>query len=324
MADLTILAIADPVAPYLAPLRDLPSNFRVLAGNEAQFIERWAPEADVLVVAGGQHGAFQTAFRLAKKVQWVHSLWAGVEPLLIPELLESAIPFTNGRGIFSGGLAEFVIAAMLFFSKDLRRMLRNQAEGRWAPFEVEVLEGAVLGIIGYGETGRACAKLARTFGMRVVATRRRAELSSSDPYLDALYSSDRLLDLIRMSDYLLITAPLTAATRGLIGETELRAMKKNAVLINVGRGPIVVESALVAALKEQRIRGAALDVFEQEPLPAGHPLYALENVLLSPHCADLTLNSGSRLSASRFFVENLGRFVKGEPLANVVDKAAGY
>lgn len=324
MANLTILAVADPAAPYLRPLRDLPSNFRVLVGNDPEFIERCAPQADVLVVAGGQSGAFQTAFRLAKNVRWVHSLWAGVEGLLIPELVESPVPFTNGRGVFSGGLAEFVIAAMLFFSKNLRRMLRNQAQGRWAPFEVEELKHAVLGIVGYGETGRASARLARALGMRIVVTRRRAELSSSDPYVDAVYSSDCLVDLIRMSDYLLITAPLTAATRGLIGEAELRAMKKNAVLINVGRGPIVVESALIAALSENRIRGAALDVFDQEPLPAGHPLYALENVLLSPHCADLTLNSGSRLSAAKFFVENLDRFVKGEPLANVVDKLEGY
>jgi phosphoglycerate dehydrogenase-like enzyme len=324
VASLTILAVANPAAPYLGPLRELPSNFRVLAGNQAQFIERWAPEADVLVVAGGQHDAFQTAFRLAKNVKWVHSLWAGVEGLLIPELVESAVPFTNGRGVFSGGLAEFVVAAMLFFSKDLRRMLRNQAQGRWEPFEVEELNQAVLGIIGYGETGRACGKLARALGMRIVATRRRPELSAADPYVDTFYTADHLLDLIRMSDYLLITAPLTAATRGLIAEGELRAMKKNAVLINVGRGPIVVESALIAALTENRIRGAALDVFKQEPLPAGHPLYALDNVLLSPHCADLTLNSGSRLNAARFFVENLDRFVKGEPLRNVVDKVAGY
>ena len=324
MSDLTILAIADPAAPYLRPVRELPAKFCVLVGNQAQFIERSAPEADVLVVAGGQQSAFQAAFRLAKKVKWVHCLWAGVDGFLIPELVQSSVPFTNGRGVFSSGLAEFVIGAMLFFAKDLRRMRRNQAEGRWAPFEVEELNERVLGIVGYGETGRACARLARDFGMRTIATRRRPELSASDPCVDELYSGDRLIELIGTSDYLLLTAPLTPATRGLIGEAELRAMKKNAVLINVGRGPTVVESALVAALREERIRGAALDVFDQEPLPAGHPLYALDNVLLSPHCADHTVNSGSRVSAANFFVENLNRFVNGEPLANLVDKTAGY
>lgn len=324
MADLTILAIADPAAPYLAPIRELPSNFRVLVGNEAQFIERSAPEADVLVVAGGQQAAFQTAFRRANRVRWVHCLWAGVDGFLVPELVQSGVPLTNGRGVFSEGLAEFVVGAMLFFAKGLRRMVRSQAQGKWTPFEVELLDGTVLGIVGYGETGRACARLARDFGMRIVATRRRPELSASDSCVDELYSLDRLRDLIGISDYLLITAPLTPATRGLIGEAELRALKKNAVLINVGRGPIVAEPALIAALTENRIRGAALDVFNQEPLPQGHPLYALDNVLLSPHCADHTVNSGSRVSAARFFVENLNRFVKGELLANVVDKTAGY
>jgi phosphoglycerate dehydrogenase-like enzyme len=322
--DLTILAVADPAAPYLRPLRDLPSNFRVLVGNEAQFLERWAPQADVMVIAGGKPEVFQAAFQHARNVRWVHSLWAGVERLLIPELVASPIPLTNGRGVFSGALAEFVIGAMLFFAKSLRRMLQNQELGRWEPFEVEELNDAVLGIIGYGETGRASAKLARAMGMRIIATRRRPELSQADPYVHALCSVDRLADLVRESDYLLITAPLTEATRGLVGESELRTMKKSAVLINVGRGPIVVESALIAALEQNWIRGAALDVFDQEPLPAGHPLYALDNVLLSPHCADHTLNAASRISAVKFFVESVDRFVKGEPLRNVVDKVAGY
>jgi phosphoglycerate dehydrogenase-like enzyme len=324
VTDLTVLVIADPAAPHLSPLLEIAPGIRVLIGDQPEFVERCAPEAHVLVVAGGRWDAFQTAFRLAKNLKWVHCLWAGVERLLIPEFVKSPVPLTNGRGVFSGGLAEFVVASMLFFSKDLRRMLRNQAQGRWAPFEVEELNQAVLGIIGYGETGRTCAKLARSLGMRIVASRRRPELSPADPYVDTFYSGDHLVDLIRMSDYLLITAPLTSATRGLIGEGELRAMKKTGVLINVGRGPIVVESALITALTGKWIKGAALDVFDQEPLPTGHPLYALDNVLLSPHCADHTLNAGSRISAARFFVENLDRFVNGEPLRNIVDKAAGY
>jgi phosphoglycerate dehydrogenase-like enzyme len=158
--------------------------------------------------------------------------------------------------------------------------------------------------------------------MRITAIRRRPALSGSDPLLDRIYPADRLPDLLREADYVLIAAPNTPETRGMIGPPELAIMKPTAVLINVGRGPLIEEAALIDTLQHGRIRGAALDVFDEEPLPAGHPFYGLKNVLLSPHSADHF--SGWIESAARMFVRNFHHFVKGEPLENVVDKRAGY
>src|SRR5207253_9295112 len=169
---------------------------------------------------------------------------------------------------------------------------------------------------------RATAELAHAFHMRVLAIRRRAALSQNDPNLDAVYAPGQLEEMLAASDYVLVAAPNTPETRGMIGEPELNFMKSTAVIINVGRGPVIVETALVQALENKRIRGAALDVFDHEPLPDKHPFYSLDNVLLSPHCADHTV--GWVELAVDMFVENFRRFQEGQPLHNIVDKKAGY
>jgi phosphoglycerate dehydrogenase-like enzyme len=240
---------------------------------------------------------------------------------LFPEFVASPVPLTNSRGVFSRALAEFVMAAVLHFSKDLRRMIRNQQAGVWERFGVEEVFGKVMGIVGYGSIGQAIAARARDFGMKVLALRRSAA-SNNDPYADEILPPAQLLTLMERSDYVAIATPLTPETRGLVGEAALRAMKTTGVLINVGRGPTVDEAALIAALQENRIRGAALDVFDVEPLPGGHAFYGLDNVLLSPHCADHT--PGWEEAAMELFLENFERFRHGEPLKNVVDKKLGY
>jgi phosphoglycerate dehydrogenase-like enzyme len=201
-------------------------------------------------------------------------------------------------------------------------MLRNQQARRWEQFDVEEIHGQTLGIIGYGEIGRSTAIRAHAFGMKILGVRRRPELSKSDAILDEIHSFDQRADVIGRSDYVLAAAPLTPETRGLIGETELRAMKSTGVILNLGRGPVIDEPALIRALEDRRIRGAALDVFDQEPLPESHPFWGMENVLLSPHCADHTATW--LFEAMEFFVANFERFRAGEPLANIVDKNAGY
>jgi phosphoglycerate dehydrogenase-like enzyme len=179
-----------------------------------------------------------------------------------------------------------------------------------------------MGIVGYGETGRACAERARSLGMKVLGLRRRPELSKGDPCLEAVTGPNDLHSLLAQSDYVVLAAPATPQTRRLIGKSEFAAMKTSAVFINVGRGSSVDEAAMIEALENGRLRGAGLDVFETAPLPSGHPFYRLENVLLSPHCADHT--PGFYEMDVEFFVQNLQRFVKSEPLENVVDKEAGY
>lgn len=159
-------------------------------------------------------------------------------------------------------------------------------------------------------------------GMRVLALKRHVPLYNPDPLVDKIYAPDQRIEMIARSDYIVACAPLTPETKGMLGEPEFAAMKREAVVINIGRGPVIDEAAMVRALSEGRIKGAALDVFDTEPLPAGHPLYKLPNVLLSPHCADHTPDWLER--GMRFFLDQFERFRKGEQLMNVVDKRLGY
>ncbi len=318
----TLLVLAHPNDPELAALEELPDDVRIVAGDTVAAFRNAAPEAEAIFSWWGTRDLLESVLELAPRVRWTHFASAGVDSMLFPALVESSVVVTNARGAFSASLAEFVVASMLFFAKGLRRMLHSQRAGTWDPFDVEMLEGRTVGIVGYGDIGRAAARLARPFGMHVLAFRRKPELSREDPLVKKAYGPGALHDMLAESDYVAACAPLTPATKGLIGAGEFAAMKQDAVVINVGRGPVVDEAALIETLKQHRIRGAALDVFETEPLPPGHPFWALDNVLLSPHCADHT--AGWRARSMRLFLENFKRFAKGEPLANVVDKRAGY
>lgn len=322
MPVIKLVVISPPDAPNLTVLRDLPEDVAITIGNSAEELREAVPQADVLMNGMGNADLFRGLFPQAKAVRWVHSLSAGVENILTPELVQSPVPLTNARGVFAESLGEFVVAAALFFAKDLRRMVRSQAAGKWDQFDVDVLYRQSMAIVGYGEIGRAAARRAKALGMKIYASRRRPELLKDDPLVDQGFSPDRLAEMIAKADYVVAAAALTPETRGLIGEKEIAAMKPSAVIMNVGRGPVIDEKALVRALQENRIRGAALDVFDKEPIPESHPFWTLENVLLSPHTADHT--EGWLNDATQFFVDNFLRFYKGEPLENIVDKKAGY
>ncbi len=322
MTPLTLLVVGDPTARFLGVLERLPDSTRIVVGKRVEAFVEAAPEAGVILNALGPRDVFEAVWRMAPEVLWVHSMSAGLENTLFRELIESPVPLTNSRGVFSRSLAEWVAAAMLFFAKDLGRLVRSQQAGRWERFDVEELHGKTLGLVGFGSIGEAIAERVRALGVKIAAFRRRPELSGHDPLVERVFGPGGLREMLALSDYVAVTMPLTPETRGLIGENELGAMKNTAVLINVGRGPVIVEDALVGALRERQIRGAALDVFDVEPLPAGHPFYSLDNLLLSPHCADHVPEWAE--DAMRFFVSNFERFVNGEPLANVVDKKAGY
>ncbi len=322
MSALTLLVVGNPAEGVLSLLERLPAETRIAVSEQPAAFGRIAGEADVILDAWSAPGALEAVFTMCSRVRWVHSLTAGVENILFPALMESPVPLTNSRGVFSRSLAEFAVAAMLFFAKDFRRMLRSQKAGQWDRFDVEEVYGRTAAILGYGEIGRHTAQLASALGMRITAMRRHPERGASGPEGVRIYPPEAKLEFLRGADYLVLSVPLTAETRGMVGELELRALKPNAVLINIGRGPVVREDALIRALSARWIRGAALDVFDQEPLPAGHPFYSLENVLLSAHCADHT--SDWKELAMRFFLSNFERFRRGEPLANVVDKRLGY
>jgi phosphoglycerate dehydrogenase-like enzyme len=324
---LTLLVIGDPAAGYLKPLAALPAETRMLVTRDRARLLEAAPDADVILNADFLDPTlFIDTFPHATRVRWVHSLMAGIDKVLSPEIIASDVPMTNGRGLFRRALAEWTIGAMVYFAYDFRRLVRSQEAGRWESFDHPTLFGKTLGIVGYGAIGQAIAERARPFGMRIV-TLRRTRSAEPDSLVDQAYAPAQLNEMLAECDYVALTAPLTAETRGMIGAPQIAAMKLSAVLINVGRGAIVDEAALLAALESgpgepAKLRGAALDVFATEPLPAGHPFYGLQNVLLSPHTADRSPES--RVRAVDFFVQNFERFRIGEPLENIVDKHAGY
>jgi len=319
---LTLLVLADPAASWLKLLGTLGPDVTVLVSNDAARVREYAPQADVIVNGTSNPPLLSAAIPPATRARWIHSLWTGVDNVLCPEVLASPLPLTNGRGVFRRPLAEWTIGAMLYFAYRMRRMVRQQQAGVWEAFTTEEIQGKTLGIIGYGGIGSTAAELARPFGMRIVALRRRPELFGQDSLVDESFAPAKLSQMLAASDYVLLATPLTDDTRGMIGAAQIAAMKPTSVLINVGRGAVVDEAALIKALEDGKIRGAALDVFAVEPLPAGHPFYRMENVLLSPHTAD-HVQDFIHLAVEAF-LENLKRFQAGQPLMNLVDKHAGY
>jgi phosphoglycerate dehydrogenase-like enzyme len=318
----TVVVIDRPGAKHLKVLEMLPASITVLVADQFFLLREVAQRADVILNGIPDGHLLRDIFAHASRLRWVHSLSAGVEKILFPELLASPVILTNARGVFKRSLAEFAIAAALFFVKDFRRLVQSQEAGTWEQFEMEEVHDKVMGIVGYGETGRACAERAQALGMRILGLRRRPELSTGDPRVKAVFGPDRLHDFLAQCDYVVLSAPSTPQTRRLIGAAEFAVMKASGVLINIGRGSLVDEAAMIDALQHGQIRGAALDVYETEPLPPGHPMYRLKNLLLCPHCADHTPNFLEL--DMECFIQNLQRFLRGEPLMNVVDKDAGY
>jgi len=263
----------------------------------------------------------------AARLRWVHFPWAGVETEVFPALAQSDVLVTNSAGVFAVPMAEHVIGMMLALSRGLLACARRTPEQLWhAPGarrriteQVVELNGATLGIVGYGGIGRAVAQRAKAFGMCVLAVRRTPE---PDEFADEVWGTDRLDELLRRSDYVVLSCALTDETRGLIGRRELALMKPGAVIVNMARGAVVDEPALIEALQGGTLGGAGLDVTAQEPLPADSPLWRMENVIVTPHVAGFSPRTHRR--QFELLRENVRRFAAGEPLLNVVDKRAGY
>jgi phosphoglycerate dehydrogenase-like enzyme len=260
-------------------------------------------------------------------IEWVHVRSAGIDFVVSDELAEfkDRVFMSNAKGQFSSSLAEYVMMAMSYFAKDLPKVMKNQKAKVWDNFDIEELRGKTLGIVGYGDVGRACAKLATVYGMRIVALRRHPYLSKDDPYCDVVYGRDKqsMNQLMSESDYIVCSAPSTVETRGMVSADAFDHIKDNAVFINLGRGPVVDEPALIKALQSGKLKGASFDVLANEPLPEDNPLWDCENVLITPHNMDKTATFMHE--ATEFFVnENLPRFICGEDLMNHVDVEQGY
>ncbi len=323
MDPITVLVVANPADKQMGMLNALDaSTSKIAIGDDPDSFTKLAPQADVLFNWSGKRALLRQIWHMAPKLRWVHSRSAGLDSMLFPELVESPVPLTNGRGVFSQSLGEFVLGGVLYFAKDFARMRRSQREGKWDPFDTIEISTQTLGIVGYGDIGKAVARRAKAMDMKILALRRNPDRSEGDELVSKVYGWARKLEMIAECDYVVVAAPLTPQTHHMISDAEFTAMKPTAVIINVGRGPVIDEAAMVRALESGRIKGAALDVFEVEPLPAESPLYKLDNVLLSPHSADNTPDWLE--NAMTFFMQNLERFRKGEPLLNVVDKRSGY
>lgn len=247
-------------------------------------------------------------------LRWVHTFSIGLDDPAYRRIVERGILLTNGAGTQSQPIAQHVLLMMLHHVKGMAHWERNKTLHRWERTPSDELTGKTVCLLGLGGIGAAVARAAKAFEMHVIGLRRRPDPVS---HVDEILPAHAVGDLCARADFLVICAPLTRQTKGIIGPGELARMKPSAYLINVARGPLIQEPALIAALREGRIAGAALDVFDQEPLPPDHPLWDLPNVVITPHQAPsspLHLVRGTEL-----FIENLRRYTRGEPLLNIVD-----
>jgi phosphoglycerate dehydrogenase-like enzyme len=316
--DQEIARIEEALAPLgwriLYGLEDIDARLRLLDADIAG--------ADILI--GGR--LTEEQWNRAERLKWIHVPWAGVNVLLSVEgIRRSDILITNSSGVMSDSVADQVMGYVLMLNRDLHRQVGAQGRREWSRYELEstrrqILRGKTIAILGYGAIGRAIAQRACGFGMRVVAMKN--DTSSIPQGVDAIFGPDQLHELLAGSDYVVVALPLTDATRGVLGDEEFRRMKPTAFLINIARGQIVRETELIEALRSGTIAGAALDVFEQEPLPADSPLWGLENVIVTPHSAGGY--HGFRQSVVDLFLDNLRRYAGGGPMLNVVRKEEGY
>jgi phosphoglycerate dehydrogenase-like enzyme len=277
------------------------------AGDAAALADA-LPGAEVLLVWDFTSDAVREAWPAADALRWVHTASAGVDRLTFPGLLQSDVTLTNSRGVFDRPMAEYVLGLVLAMAKDLPGTVAAQARREWRHRETEPIAGRCAVVVGGGPIGRAIAGLLGAVGMDVELVGRR--------------EFDDLPGLLPRADWLVLAAPLTDATRGMLDAATLALLRPPARVINVGRGALVVEPDLVDALQAGRIAGAALDVFAREPLPADSPLWTLPGVIVSPHMSGDLI--GWRQELVEVFRDNLARYRAGEPLRNVVDKTLGY
>lgn len=278
------------------------------------------PGADALFVYDFLSTAVPGAWAAADRLRWLHIASAGVDPVLFPGLQDSDVVLTNSRGVFDGAIAEYVLGVVLAFAKDFVRSWELQRDQQWRHRESERISGRRVLVVGTGPIGRSIARLLRASGMSVAGVGRRPR--EDDPDFGDVYASSDLARHLPEADYVVAVAPLTEQTKGMFDAETFAAMKPGARFVNVGRGELVVTSDLVGALRDGPVGGAALDVFDTEPLPVESPLWTMENVLISPHMSGDFV--GWRNTLVEVFADNFRRWRAGETLRNVVDKQLGY
>ncbi|HWF85085.1 MAG TPA: D-2-hydroxyacid dehydrogenase [Vicinamibacterales bacterium] len=326
-----LVGVISPSAAWIMPrafveqIRCQFPQHTVLEAWDQETIRRLLPQADIAFTPYVDRDIFPGLTRL----RWIQAPAAGIGHLLYPEMLASGVLLTSAGGIRARSIAEHVLGASIALARQFPLTLRHQAKHEWIQHQLEgggmstirTLRGAHMGIVGLGAIGLEVARLATPFGFRVSAIRRRATGPRPDG-VEELLTPDALPALLADSDVLVLCAPLTPETRALIGRREVAQMKRGALLINVGRGKLIVDEAVVEGLESGQLGGAALDVFTREPLDPASPYWDLPNVIITPHTSGAMEDYYTPLVA--LFSENLRRFEQGQPLLNIVDKAAGY
>lgn len=299
---------------------DLVEEHADLTYTDAAGLSEALRGADALLLWDFFSEAVRDAWPSAGSLRWIHVAAAGVDKLLFPELVASDVVVTNARGIFDRAIAEFVLGSILAVAKDLHASHDLQSAKKWYRRETRMVRGETALIVGTGSIGRETARLLRAVGMDVRGAGRTAR--SGDPDFGEVVASAEVAAHVGWADHVVVAAPLTAETRGLISADVLAAMKPGSHLVNIGRGPIIDEPALVDALRDGPVETASLDVFEVEPLPAQSPLWTMPGVAISAHMSGDF--DGWREALARQFVDNALRWLTGEPPMNIVDKQRGF
>jgi len=323
MNEITLLISFELPEQYIKKIQEVSADIKILQSSDDKELLHLVENADVLFA-----GDFSLEmFLKAKKLKWIQTVGAGVNRFLFPKVVKSDVIVTSAGGVHPIPISEHVIGLMLCLCRKLHFFVRNQMERKWERNgaelmeQIEELSGKTVGIVGLGRIGSEVAKKAKCLGMKVIATKRNPNVPKPI-YVDKLFHPENLRELLAESDFVVLTLPLTKETEGMIGETQLKSMKRTSYLINVARGKIVQEDKLIQALKEDWIAGAGLDTFETEPLPKNSELWDMKNVIITPHVAGGTPHYFERLT--NIFCENLNRFIHNEPMINVVDKTIGY
>lgn len=310
-----VVAPDDPPPPGLDALAALAE---VRVARCLAEVEHQLDAVDVLAVYDFRTSVVTGLGSEVRRVPWIHAASAGVDAVLTPDVVSADTVVTNARGVFEEPIAEWVLAALLFHAKDLRTTLELQRTATWHHRESRRLAGRTLVVVGAGSIGRAVARLGNAVGLRVRGVARRAR--PDDPDFDAVVATEDLHAELAHADDVVVTAPLTADTHHLVDAAALAALRPGAYLVDVSRGGVVDDEALLDALSRGQVGGAALDVFEAEPLPSTHPFWAMPQVLVSPHMSGDV--EGWRDALGAQLTENVRRWIAGEPLHHVVDKRA--
>lgn len=318
---------SSPKILILNPISDRQKAFITAAAPEATIVTadiRNAAEhirdTEILVAWGFNN--IQPFFGQARNLRWIHAMTAGVESLIFPETLNSSVLISNSKGIHGIPMAEHVLGLILSFTRCLNLLHRQQMQHLWKRPDIDALHeinGKTMAIVGLGAIGHEIARKAKALDMRVTAARREM---TKEPFVDQLYRPEQLPEMLSEADFVVVTLPLTDATKNLFGREQFAVMKSTAYFINVSRGGVVQEDHLIAALKNNTIAGAGLDVFVEEPLPETSPLWDLPNVIITPHCSAISPAYLDR--ALQLFAENLAHYIGGTPLPTLIDKERGY